>query len=147
VWYTFFFQAEDGIRDKLVTGVQTCALPISVNWQHQNNFTMDMLYNGGASAQYLADNNTTTDPLLAAFHAAGANNFRWVNHTYTHEFLGCEQDFTVFPWRCQTDANGNIVWVPASDINSQILKNISWAGSNGIPINRGELVAGEHSGT
>src|SRR2546425_13354398 len=27
----FFFQAEDGIRDKLVTGVQTCALPISVH--------------------------------------------------------------------------------------------------------------------
>src|SRR2546423_11688377 len=25
----FFFQAEGGIRDKLVTGVQTCALPIS----------------------------------------------------------------------------------------------------------------------
>src|SRR5205823_9892007 len=25
----FFFQAEDGIRAKLVTGVQTCALPIS----------------------------------------------------------------------------------------------------------------------
>src|SRR5687767_15510063 len=25
----FFFQAEDGIRDTLVTGVQTCALPIS----------------------------------------------------------------------------------------------------------------------
>ena len=26
----FFFQAEDGIRDDLVTGVQTCALPISI---------------------------------------------------------------------------------------------------------------------
>src|SRR5947208_14293292 len=26
-WF-FFFQAEDGIRDDLVTGVQTCALPI-----------------------------------------------------------------------------------------------------------------------
>src|SRR5207248_10424084 len=25
---TFFFQAEDGIRDRTVTGVQTCALPI-----------------------------------------------------------------------------------------------------------------------
>src|SRR5688572_32441904 len=25
----FFFQAEDGIRDLTVTGVQTCALPIS----------------------------------------------------------------------------------------------------------------------
>src|SRR5205823_11968666 len=29
VFLFFFFQAEDGIRDKLVTGVQTCALPIS----------------------------------------------------------------------------------------------------------------------
>src|SRR5258708_24710305 len=28
-FYFFFFQAEDGIRDDLVTGVQTCALPIS----------------------------------------------------------------------------------------------------------------------
>src|SRR5260221_2998677 len=26
--YFFFFQAEDGIRDHCVTGVQTCALPI-----------------------------------------------------------------------------------------------------------------------
>src|SRR5687767_15728818 len=33
--FFFFFQAEDGIRDKLVTGVQTCALPIlrtSLSW-------------------------------------------------------------------------------------------------------------------
>src|SRR6202023_4104753 len=28
--YTSFFQAEDGIRDWSVTGVQTCALPISI---------------------------------------------------------------------------------------------------------------------
>src|SRR2546421_3548114 len=27
--FLFFFQAEDGIRDLIVTGVQTCALPIS----------------------------------------------------------------------------------------------------------------------
>src|SRR5699024_11267990 len=27
--FCFFFQAEDGIRDRNVTGVQTCALPIS----------------------------------------------------------------------------------------------------------------------
>src|SRR5207237_7313945 len=27
--FSFFFQAEDGIRDSSVTGVQTCALPIS----------------------------------------------------------------------------------------------------------------------
>src|SRR2546427_9394512 len=29
VVFFFFFQAEDGIRDLTVTGVQTCALPIS----------------------------------------------------------------------------------------------------------------------
>src|SRR5207248_6046688 len=28
----FFFQAEDGIRDRTVTGVQTCALPIFFHW-------------------------------------------------------------------------------------------------------------------
>src|SRR5438874_10687470 len=28
VFFFFFFQAEDGIRDLYVTGVQTCALPI-----------------------------------------------------------------------------------------------------------------------
>src|SRR5947208_4246221 len=28
IFFFFFFQAEDGIRDDLVTGVQTCALPI-----------------------------------------------------------------------------------------------------------------------
>src|SRR5690606_39716036 len=28
----FFFQAEDGIRDFHVTGVQTCALPISIRY-------------------------------------------------------------------------------------------------------------------
>src|SRR5207253_3364695 len=39
--FCFFFQAEDGIRDGHVTGVQTCALPISIplvneafDWEH-----------------------------------------------------------------------------------------------------------------
>src|SRR2546428_11632800 len=31
----FFFQAEDGIRDLIVTGVQTCALPISDTYNHK----------------------------------------------------------------------------------------------------------------
>src|SRR5256885_10775170 len=31
VCFFFFFQAEDGIRDYKVTGVQTCALPISAH--------------------------------------------------------------------------------------------------------------------
>src|SRR5690625_5989096 len=33
VFNFFFFQAEDGIRDGHVTGVQTCALPILVRFE------------------------------------------------------------------------------------------------------------------
>src|SRR3989441_4137205 len=39
----FFFQAEDGIRDKLVTGVQTCALPISRRVSDQNSKGVEFL--------------------------------------------------------------------------------------------------------
>src|SRR5436190_10759853 len=35
----FFFQAEDGIRDHCVTGVQTCALPISRSASPENGLS------------------------------------------------------------------------------------------------------------
>src|SRR5256885_9956837 len=41
----FFFQAEDGIRDYKVTGVQTCALPICV---HVGGVGTDNLRHAGA---------------------------------------------------------------------------------------------------
>src|SRR5690606_40307560 len=44
---SFFFQAEDGIRDFHVTGVQTCALPISTDVM---SFPMDELRPGTAGA-------------------------------------------------------------------------------------------------
>src|SRR5256885_3870002 len=37
--FIFFFQAEDGIRDYKVTGVQTCALPISSDLAQRNEGT------------------------------------------------------------------------------------------------------------
>src|SRR5437868_10542258 len=42
--FFFFFQAEDGIRDRNVTGVQTCALPISAaNSQQSGTAGADVL--------------------------------------------------------------------------------------------------------
>src|SRR5438874_8887503 len=38
----FFFQAEDGIRDLYVTGVQTCALPISF-WREDASFLAEIV--------------------------------------------------------------------------------------------------------
>src|SRR5437762_4753609 len=39
-FFFFFFQAEDGIRDTSVTGVQTCALPISTENLIRLNFSL-----------------------------------------------------------------------------------------------------------
>src|SRR5438034_658547 len=55
-FFFFFFQAEDGIRDHCVTGVQTCALPISrrpgVEWAKVwlRSFSMRLLH-GNAGGQ------------------------------------------------------------------------------------------------
>src|SRR2546425_2405459 len=44
--FFFFFQAEDGIRYKLVTGVQTCALPISVDFSPESIGFVFALHHG-----------------------------------------------------------------------------------------------------
>src|SRR5207245_3799645 len=44
----FFFQAEDGIRDATVTGVQTCALPISQRLSFRRSLLLRRLFPGGS---------------------------------------------------------------------------------------------------
>src|SRR5690606_40820903 len=63
----FFFQAEDGIRDFHVTGVQTCALPISGAgvWH---------LGGGGADAQRVSRQGAGDE--LADIPHGGAGNYR-----------------------------------------------------------------------
>src|SRR5258708_25232813 len=65
--FFFFFQAEDGIRDDLVTGVQTCALPILVivaqtpevvEGHHLQVWPRESLW------QFLANRVEDTDPCL-----------------------------------------------------------------------------------
>src|SRR5437868_1746359 len=45
----FFFQAEDGIRDRNVTGVQTCALPISAVKLFLRAVDPDQMPQGGSN--------------------------------------------------------------------------------------------------
>src|SRR5256886_3373432 len=70
---SFFFQAEDGIRDLTVTGVQTCALPIStaVPWARD------------APARFLTWNEVAE--LQAAGHDIGS-------HTMSHLLLADAPD-------------------------------------------------------
>src|SRR2546429_6580542 len=62
LWYdifVFFFQAEDGIRDVAVTGVQTCALPI-LKWPvHQARGVLGQAFPWLVHSEVLQDRKST----------------------------------------------------------------------------------------
>jgi hypothetical protein len=116
----------------------------AVAWEQSKNFTFDLAFNGSGSVDQRADNNGVDQ--LADKLIADKNDFRWVNHTYTHAFLGCVQNTTVVPWVCETNADGSTKWVSESDISDEIANNRAWAETNGLPLEHDELVTGEHSG-
>src|SRR2546423_7442272 len=61
----FFFQAEDGIRDKLVTGVQTCALPICPTYMTMmNEINMYRNLPAAYTADQIQQTRAGTDPWL-----------------------------------------------------------------------------------
>src|SRR5216683_8289403 len=87
VFFFFFFQAEDGIRDLIVTGVQTCALPIfSPGFGHSwnagtyspqtklfyritNEWCMDLTVapKGGGTTISAGSDTRTLEPFVQAF--------------------------------------------------------------------------------
>src|SRR5260221_5107971 len=74
----FFFQAEDGIRDHCVTGVQTCALPICIR-QGSSDETFSACFVAGAgwagvSVQHLVE--TETSHRRDSCHAAARSIHR-----------------------------------------------------------------------
>ncbi|MER7840809.1 hypothetical protein ABTY98_34155 [Streptomyces sp. NPDC096040] len=116
----------------------------AVAWEQSKNFTLDFAFNGGGSDDQRADNNGVDQ--LADRLIADRNDFRWINHTYSHAFLGCVQDTTVVPWKCETNADGSTQWVSQSEISDQIATNRAWGQANRLPLKNDELITGEHSG-
>jgi hypothetical protein len=115
-----------------------------VAWQNTQGMKLDLAFNGAGSVEAIDANGT--DPLTTKL-VQNRNQFRWINHTYSHAFLGCVQDFSVVPWRCAVDpATGQTSWVPQATIQSEISDNVSFARTNGISLDSKELVTGEHSG-
>src|SRR2546427_1643876 len=51
----FFFQAEDGIRDLTVTGVQTCALPICGGPTNSTHLFATLAYQTGLASSKLGE--------------------------------------------------------------------------------------------
>ena len=116
----------------------------AVAWQNDKDFTLDFAYNGAGSVDHREDNNGA-DPLADRL-IARRGEFRWINHTYSHPFLGCVQDTTVVPWKCATDADGSTRWMSRDDISDEIATNRVWGERAGLPLVNDELVTGEHSG-
>ncbi|MER6087532.1 hypothetical protein [Streptomyces bluensis] len=116
----------------------------AIAWQKSKDFTLDFAYNGAGSVDHREDNNGVD--ALADKLIADRDEFRWINHTYSHAFLGCVQDTTVVPWRCATNANGSTRWVSRNDIADEIAANRVWGERAELPLENGELVTGEHSG-
>jgi len=115
-------------------------------WQAEQDFTFDLMFNGIGSMEAAAETPGGQDPLTTAF-LAQRDEFRWTNHTLTHEFLGCLRDASVTPWRCETDpVTGDIRYASQALIEEEIAVNIAWATAYGFPIDPTELVTGEHSG-
>ncbi|MEU9982968.1 hypothetical protein [Streptomyces sp. NPDC050856] len=116
----------------------------AAQWQRSQGFTLDMVYNAGSGEEWKTQNGGT-DPLTDRLVADRAQ-YRWVNHTYTHPFLGCVQDTSAVPWKCAQDANGDTLWMSRAEIAAQIRDNHAWAVDKGLAVDRAELVTGEHSG-
>src|SRR2546426_12449909 len=68
----FFFQAEDGIRDYKVTGVQTCALPIFSTSTVEKLESLDMTDIGSGIKWVVQRNGMNLDNLLSpAIYGSG----------------------------------------------------------------------------
>jgi hypothetical protein len=133
-----------------------------VAWQDANGVVLDMVFNAGGSDAAKAENNGT-DALTTAL-LAQKSRFRWINHTYSHPYLGCIQIAPTLAgqsWRCATSAtdfprfdsevegamSGSTYWASQAYVASQVTRNSQWAQTNSLPGYRvRELVTGEHSG-
>ncbi|MFD0006297.1 hypothetical protein ACFVJ4_28245 [Streptomyces sp. NPDC127178] len=116
----------------------------AAQWQRERGFKLDMVYNAGSGEEWKSENGGT-DPLATQLLADKAQ-YRWINHTYTHPFLGCVQDTSTVPWSCAKNADGSTRYMSRADISAQIRDNHNWGVTKGLPLDRTELVTGEHSG-
>ncbi|MFD9907050.1 hypothetical protein [Streptomyces sp. NPDC059063] len=116
----------------------------AVEWSERRGLPLDLAYNGGGSELY-REENEGEDPLADRL-VDDRDAYRWVNHTYSHAFLGCVQDTAQVPWKCAKNPDGSTRYVTRTEIDEQIADNQTWAEDNELPLTEGELITGEHSG-
>ncbi|MFV0451560.1 MAG: hypothetical protein ACK5LS_04825 [Propioniciclava sp.] len=113
-------------------------------WQDETGIMFDLTFNGYGTVAYADEHGADR---LASALIDQQESFRWINHTWSHAYLGCEQDDSTTPWRCATDATGATLYPDEAVILDEIRQNHAWATQAGLTRYRYDsLVTGEHSG-
>jgi hypothetical protein len=108
----------------------------AANWSAANKFRIDMLFNGGGSAQYQTEHGS--DPLLTAFQKY-KSSFGWISHTWDHPNLdvGCASQSYI-----EAELNQNNSWGASTLGLGQSTSPTAALGND----NPGMIITGEHSG-
>ncbi|MGO9921062.1 MAG: IPT/TIG domain-containing protein, partial [Isosphaeraceae bacterium] len=108
----------------------------AAKWSSTNKLRMDMLFNGGGSAQYEAEHGS--DPLLTAFQKYKAS-FGWISHTWDHPNLdiGCASQSYI-----EAELNENNAFATSSLGLTASTSPTAALGND----NPSVIITGEHSG-
>src|SRR5260370_17019421 len=77
--FFFFFQAEDGIRDSSVTGVQTCALPI---FARRSSSVRPSRFSRRSNSPAQSDDRSGSEPMSAAERSPSSARTRTASSRY-----------------------------------------------------------------
>ena len=116
-------------------------------WQQRNDYLIDLAHNGEGHEEIVRPPGGwpgAPDPMGSRL-ITQSSSFRWINHTWSHEYLGCMQDRSTVPWTCVADGAG-VQWASGDLISQQVGDNLAWSASRGIATDPRVLVTGEHSG-
>jgi hypothetical protein len=134
-----------------------------VDWQKEHELMLDIAYNGGGyegpkGKRDRGESTTAVEDLqiaLGELMTARPERFRWLNHTYDHDYLGCDrnpppgadpEEERSDDKLCTYEQNDEKFWIGAAKVTEQVSKNIAFARTFGLPITPTELVTGEHGG-
>jgi hypothetical protein len=125
------YNPADAIRE------QPADVTLAAEWSAQNNFRIDMLFNGGGSVQY-QEEHSGSDPLLTAFQK-NKSAFGWISHTWDHPNIdiGCASQSYI-----EAELNENNIW-GASTLGLNESTSPTAALGNDNP---SVVITGEHSG-
>src|ERR1700728_925612 len=110
----------------------------AANWSKENNFRIDMLFNGYGSQVYAEEHGHGSDPLLPAFQKF-KNSFGWISHTWDHGELDatCATQSYI-----EAELNENNAWAASTLGLSESTEPTAADGND----NPGVIITGEHSG-